>query len=106
MRDRLTRLRKAVEQWQATAPDAPPRAMVLVDTPAPVKPRVLVRGNPGNPGVEVPRQFLEVLSASPRQPFAKGSGRLELARMIASKDTMALKLSRGNSTWIMSWHTN
>jgi mono/diheme cytochrome c family protein len=100
MRDRLTRLRKAVEQWQATAPDAPPRAMVLVDMPTPVEPRVLVRGNPANPGVEVPRQFLEVLSESPRKPFAKGSGRLELARLIASKDNPLTARVMVNRVWM------
>ncbi len=100
MRDRLTRLRKAVEQWQATAPGAPPRAMVLVDTPAPVEPRVLVRGNPANPGVAVPRQFLEVLSASPRKPFAKGSGRLELAQLIASKDNPLTARVMANRVWM------
>jgi mono/diheme cytochrome c family protein len=100
MRNRLTPLRKRVEQWRATAPDAPPRAMVLVDMPAPVSPRVLVRGNPGNPGVLVPRQFLEVLSPGPRRPFTKGSGRLELARAIASKDNPLTARVMVNRVWM------
>ncbi len=99
MRNRLTPLRKRVEQWRATAPDAPPRAMVLVDAPAPVNPHVLVRGNPARPGAAVPRQFLEVLSAGPRRPFTKGSGRLELAQAIASKDNPLTARVLVNRLW-------
>jgi mono/diheme cytochrome c family protein len=100
MRNLLTPLRKKVEQWRATAPGAPPRAMVLVDMPAPVNPHVLVRGNPNNPGVAVPRQFLEVLSPQPRRPFAKGSGRLELARAIASRDNPLTARVMVNRVWM------
>ncbi len=98
-RNKLTPLRKRVEQWKATAPDAPPRAMVLNDMPSAVQPHVLVRGNPGNPGVAVPRQFLEVLSGEGRKPFAKGSGRLELARAIASKDNPLTARVMVNRIW-------
>ncbi|MGY8673344.1 MAG: DUF1553 domain-containing protein, partial [Verrucomicrobiia bacterium] len=44
--------------------------------------RVYLRGNPLTLGDEVPRQFLGLLSGSDRQPFARGSGRLELANAI------------------------
>ena len=63
---------------------APLRAMALVDNPQPQNARVFLRGNPNSPGDEVPRQFLEVLAGQARQPFTQGSGRLELARAIAS----------------------
>ena len=79
----LQKLRKAVEDWRASGPGAPPRAMALEDAAAPVEPRVFVRGNPNNPGVAVPRQFLHVLAGPTRRPFQSGSGRLELARAIA-----------------------
>jgi len=59
-------------------------AMVLTDAPQPTTPHVFLRGNPGNRGVAVPRQFLEVLDPT-RKPFTEGSGRLELARAIASE---------------------
>jgi len=65
---------------------APVRAMALVDNAQPQTPRVFLRGNPNNPGPEVPRQFLEVLTDQNRQPFTQGSGRLELARAIARPD--------------------
>ncbi|HTU92123.1 MAG TPA: DUF1549 domain-containing protein, partial [Gemmataceae bacterium] len=61
-RDGLRALRKKIDQWQATAPAAPPRAMVLIDKPAPETPHVFLRGNPNNPGPQVPRQFLEVVA--------------------------------------------
>jgi Protein of unknown function (DUF1553)/Protein of unknown function (DUF1549) len=82
---KLQDLRKAVEQWRATGPGAPPRAMVLEDLPTTYEPRVFRRGNPNNLGDAVPRQFLEVLSGPARKPFTEGSGRLELARAIVSK---------------------
>jgi hypothetical protein len=49
-----------------------------------VEPVIFERGNPGRRGEQVPRQFLAVLSDGKREPFAEGSGRLELARAIAS----------------------
>jgi hypothetical protein len=83
-RDELKGLEKKVEEWKVTGPASPPRAMVLNDMPAPRTPHVLVRGNPANAGPDVPRQFLEVVAGSERKPFTQGSGRLELARAIAS----------------------
>ena len=53
-----------------------------VETPQVMK--VNLRGNPHRLGDEVPRRFPLVLSPSDPAPFSKGSGRLELAEMIAS----------------------
>jgi hypothetical protein len=100
VRDRLTALRRKVEEWQATSPAAPPRAMVLVDTPAPVTQRVFLRGNPNNLGEEVPRQFLAVLAGPKRKPFTQGSGRLELAQAIASKDNPLTARVLVNRVWL------
>ena len=58
--------------------------MTLADAPSPHNVRVFLRGNPGNPGPEAPRQFLSALSGDKREPFKNGSGRLELAEAIAS----------------------
>lgn len=81
-RDKLAGLKKKVDELTATSPAAPPRGMVLNDSPNPVEPHILIRGNPGRRGTAVPRQFLSLLSPN-RQPFHDGSGRLELARAIA-----------------------
>src|SRR5262249_23271830 len=99
VRDRLTALRRKVDQWKVSSPVAPPRAMTLQAAPAPVTPRVFLRGNPTNPGPTVPRQFLECLTGEARQPFHEGSGRLELARAIASKDNPLTARVLVNRVW-------
>jgi hypothetical protein len=96
----LQKLRKAVEQWRATGPGAPPRAMVLVDTATPYEPVVFRRGNPGNPGERVPRRFLGVLSGKERRPWTKGSGRLELAHAIADPQNPLTARVLVNRVWL------
>jgi hypothetical protein len=102
VRDQLRGLQKKVDQWQVTARGAPPRAMVLNDAPSPVEPHVLLRGNPRSPGPAVPRQFLEVVVGETRRPFTRGSGRLELAQAIASKDNPLTARVLVNRVW--GWH--
>jgi mono/diheme cytochrome c family protein len=99
-RDGLRALRKQVEQWQATSPVAPPRAMVLIDKAMPQTPHVFLRGNPNNVGPEVPRQFLEVVAGEKRQPFRQGSGRLEMARAIADRDNPLTARVLVNRVWL------
>ena len=66
-------------------PGAPARANVVADVLDPQDYHVLVHGEVGNKGDEVPRRFLEVLSPDPkhRPTWSKGSGRLDLAHAIA-----------------------
>ena len=59
-----------------------PAALILTDRTQEPNPRVFQRGSPSRLGEPVHRQFLGVLSKENRQPFQKGSGRLELARAI------------------------
>jgi len=99
-RNKLRDLQKRVDAFRATNPAAPPRAMALKDSPSPLQPVVFVRGNPNNPGPAVPRQFLEVLSGPNRKPFTDGSGRLELARAIASKDNSLTARVMVNRVWL------
>jgi len=75
---------RAIEQLIIDTPASPPVATILEDKPQLVTPRVFRRGNPANKGEEVPRQFLGFLSGPRRKPFEDGSGRLELAKAVAS----------------------
>jgi hypothetical protein len=102
---RLQELLKAVEQWRANGPGAPPRAMALADRPEPIEPRVFRRGNPNNPGDPVPRRFLTVLAGPHPPPFRDGSGRLELARAIASPDNPLTTRVIVNRVWMHHFGT-
>jgi Protein of unknown function (DUF1553)/Protein of unknown function (DUF1549)/Planctomycete cytochrome C len=82
-----------------THPGAPPRAMALEDKPTPVNSHILKRGNPSNPGDEVPRRFLELLSQPIPRPFTNGSGRLELARAIVSPSNPLTARVYVNRVW-------
>jgi mono/diheme cytochrome c family protein len=98
--DQLKALRSDMEKLKATSPGAPARAMILEDSPNLYNPHVFRRGNPNNPGEAVPRQFLELLSGPQRQPFHDGSGRLELARAIASKENPLTARVLVNRVWL------
>jgi len=74
--------------------------MAMEDLPTPVQSHVFIRGNPGNVGDAVPRQFLAILSPGERQPFHDGSGRLELARKIASPDNPLTARVIVNRVWL------
>ncbi len=101
-RNQYQELRRKADAFKATSPAAPARAMSLEDLPNPVNPRVFLRGNPNNPGPEVPRQFVAIVAGASRKPFAKGSGRLELAQAIASKENPLTARVMVNRVW--GWH--
>ena len=68
-----------------------------------VKPRdsyVFLRGNAGSRGPTVPRQFLEIFSNGERKPFRNGSGRLELAKHIASDENPLTPRVIVNRVWL------
>ncbi len=79
---------------------APPRAMTLVDSEQIREPHVFVRGNPRQPGEQVPRRFLEALSSGERQSFAHGSGRLDLAHAITAPDNPLTARVMANRVWM------
>jgi len=82
-RNKTNSLRAKVFKHQAEHPGSPARAMTLQDDATTRNPRIFQRGNPENPGREVPRRFLAALSRKPlRKPYRQGSGRLELAQSI------------------------
>lgn len=99
-RNKLTALEKEVDSFQATAPGAPPRAMVLKDNPTPHDPVVFLRGNPNRPGKAVPRQFIEVIAGADRKPFTQGSGRLELAEAVTAPANPLTRRVLVNRIWM------
>lgn len=91
---------KMALEW--THPGAPFRAHILEDIPKPKNSSVYLRGDPKNLGEEVPRQYLQVLGGKNPEPFNEGSGRLELARAIASEDNPLTARVFVNRVW--GWH--
>jgi hypothetical protein len=84
-RNKYNAMISKVKGVEVSHPGAPARGMVLVDKKKPVDPVIFRRGQPGNRGDKVPRRFPQVLAhVDGGQPFANGSGRLELAQAIAN----------------------
>ncbi|WP_238388637.1 PSD1 and planctomycete cytochrome C domain-containing protein [Roseimaritima ulvae] len=99
-RNKHNQLQNDVNGVSVTHPGAPPRGMVMVDRDRPIEPVIFRRGVPGNRGDKVPRRFLQVLaSVDGGQPFEQGSGRLELARAIASPDNPLTARVIVNRVW-------
>jgi mono/diheme cytochrome c family protein len=99
-RDRYHHLQLELDRVAVHSAAAPARAMVVNDAANLCSPRIFVRGNPAQPGEPVPRQFLRVLAGDHQQPFAHGSGRLDLARAIASRDNPLTARVFVNRVWM------
>jgi hypothetical protein len=77
--------------------DAPP---VLVEAERLVDPVIFLRGSPGNRGPKVDRRFLTCLAPGNKpKPFQHGSGRLELARSVASRENPLTARVWVNRVW-------
>jgi hypothetical protein len=98
-RERRQKLMEVVQVFEGTHPGAPDRAIILKDRSKPLEPVVFIRGNPGNRGPVVPRQYLEVLSEGERKVWKEGSGRLELAQAIASPSNPLTARVYANRVW-------
>ena len=86
LQDMVTSVSAELARLDVSHPGAPGLANVLYDESRPKNSRILIRGQAQNPGPEVPRSFLEVLSNGSVSPFTSGSGRRELADAIASPE--------------------
>ncbi|HKQ39568.1 MAG TPA: PSD1 and planctomycete cytochrome C domain-containing protein [Verrucomicrobiae bacterium] len=105
VRNKINQLERAVNDVKLRHPGSPARAHVLVDADKPRDSAVLIKGNPGNKGPVVPRQFLEFISFTrddgrSRKPFKEGSGRLELAKEIASAENPLTARVIVNRVWL------
>jgi hypothetical protein len=89
----------SLNELELTNPAAPPRAMVLEDYVHGHDSPVFIRGEAGNRGEVAPRRFLQVLSGPVRPVYTNGSGRLELAMAIASKNNPLTARVMVNRIW-------
>ena len=90
----------AIAKLELTHPGAPPRAMAVEDIAKPHDSPVFIRGDAGNKGATAPRHFLEVLAGPYRPAFTNGSGRLELAHAIITKNNPMTPRVMINRIWL------
>jgi mono/diheme cytochrome c family protein len=92
--------RAELEKLKKDAPAMYPVVHSLAEGANPSNMKVFLRGNPATPGPEAGRRFLSVLSPEGSPAFAtKGSGRLELAKAIASPDNPLTARVMVNRVW-------
>jgi len=86
---------------ETSHPGAPAHAMIVQDKQRVQNSPVFIRGESQSRGPVVQRGFLEILSPG-HQPvhFSEGSGRLELAKCIATKDNTITARVAVNRVWM------
>lgn len=100
VRNNLDRLEKAFDELKQSHPGSPAHAHVLTDSPKAKDSYVFIKGNPGSKGPTAPRRFLKILSGENRPIFNEGSGRLQLARAIASAENPLTARVFVNRVWL------
>lgn len=98
LRESLAAKRDEVEKLRRESPAKYPIAHVIAEA-KPSDLKVMIRGNPANQGEVAPRRFLRILSHDSPPPFTEGSGRLELARAIASPENPLTARVIVNRVW-------
>ena len=96
-------VRNATMWEERTLLHLPGEQPVVVMAPRDLRPtnlRVAIRGNYQTPGVLTPRRFLQIIAGEGHAPIASvQSGRLELAKWIASKDNPLTARVMVNRVW-------
>ena len=90
-------LREELERLKKALPEQYPYIHGIGEGQSAANLRIHLRGSPYNLGDEAPRRFLAVLCDGDPQPFAKGSGRLELAEAIVRHPLAARVIA--NRVW-------
>ena len=91
--------REQAKALRAQVPEKYPYLHVIEDVEKPENEHVHIRGSEDNLGDEVPRRFLTVLCEGEPAPFTHGSGRLDLARAIASRENPLTARVMANRIW-------
>ena len=98
-KQQLASLRSELERLKSLSPAMYPVAHSLKEGSNLRNLQVNIRGNPKTPGKESPRRFLAILSEDGAAPFSSGSGRLELAKCIATPDNPLTARVAVNRVW-------
>ena len=99
-KDALKAKRAELETRKKDAPTMYEVVHSLTEGSKPASMKVFLRGNPATPGPEAPRRFLTVLEPEGTSAFSTpGSGRLELARAIASPSNPLTARVMVNRVW-------
>ncbi len=98
-RDHLASQKADLDRLRAAVPPPYPFLHAYRDRSAPKDARIAIRGDQKNLGASVPRRFLSVLTSGEPARFERGSGRLELARAIASADNPLTARVFANRLW-------
>ncbi len=98
--DHVAQARKRIAELEAAVPTKYAFLHTLGDKERAANEHVHIRGSSDNLGDEVPRRFLQILCDGEPQSFETGSGRLDLARAIASPDNRLTARVMANRIWL------
>ncbi len=93
-------LADALTEEQIRVEEISKQRMKIVYYPKPRDLNIFIRGDAGNLGAKVPRRYIEILSHGSPPQFKKGSGRLELAKLIASDSNPLTARVIVNRIWL------
>ena len=97
--EHVARSRRLIAGLEEQVPPKYPFLHGISDKSEPANEHVHIRGSEDNLGDEVQRRFLRILSDGDPAPFKSGSGRLELARAIASPRNPLTARVMANRLW-------
>ena len=100
-RARVVELREELERLRESAPPEPPMAYAVAQGDS-IEQHVFIRGNHNSRGALVQKEFPGILAGENQDPIASDSGRLELARWLASPDHPLTSRVIVNRLW--HWH--
>jgi hypothetical protein len=98
---RLAYMRAKLDDMTKAGPQEPPMACAVTEG-KPVAQYVLLRGNPASHGEAVTRRFPTILAGDDQPELPPGSGRLELAKWMASDKNPLTARVFVNRVW--QWH--